>query len=61
MNSKQRWMGGVVLLGGGVLLAALLLRVKKKLTKNMFRFPQLNKYNNNVKILLTKIWFSYNL
>jgi hypothetical protein len=24
MNNKQRWMGGVVLLGGGVLLAALL-------------------------------------
>ena len=26
MNNKQRWMGGVVLLGGGVLLAALLLK-----------------------------------
>lgn len=24
MNNKQRWMGGVVLLGGGVLLALLL-------------------------------------
>ena len=26
MNNKQRWMGGVVLLGGGVLLTALLLK-----------------------------------
>lgn len=26
MNNKQRWMGGVVLLGGGILLAALLLK-----------------------------------
>ncbi|RYZ96174.1 MAG: SPOR domain-containing protein, partial [Moraxellaceae bacterium] len=26
MNNKQRWMGGVVLLGGGALLAALLLK-----------------------------------
>lgn len=31
MNSKQRWMGGVVLLGGGVLLAALLLKGKEEI------------------------------
>ncbi len=30
MNNKQRWMGGVVLLGGGVLLAALLLKGQMK-------------------------------
>ena len=31
MNNKQRWMGGVVLLGGGVLLAALLLKGKEEI------------------------------
>lgn len=31
MNNKQRWMGGVVLLGGGVLLAALLLKGKAEI------------------------------
>ena len=31
MNNKQRWMGGVVLLGGGVLLAALLLKGKDEI------------------------------
>lgn len=31
MNSKQRWMGGVVLLGGGVLLAALLFKGSQEL------------------------------
>ena len=31
MNSKQRWMGGVVLLGGGDLLAALLLKGKEEI------------------------------
>lgn len=31
MNSKQRWMGGVVLLGGGVLLAALLMKGTQEL------------------------------
>ena len=61
MNSKQRWMGGVVLLGGGVLLAALLLKGKEEIDQKHVQVPQLNKYNNNVKILLTKIWFSYNL
>ena len=34
MNSKQRWMGGVVLLGGGVLLAALLLKGKDEIYQN---------------------------
>ncbi|MEB3754696.1 SPOR domain-containing protein [Acinetobacter sp. MD2(2019)] len=31
MNNKQRWMGGVVLLGGGVLLAALLFKGSQEL------------------------------
>ncbi len=31
MNNKQRWMGGVVLLGGGILLAALLLKGKEEI------------------------------
>ena len=31
MNNKQRWMGGVVLLGGGVLLGALLLKGKEEI------------------------------
>ncbi|AOA59234.1 cell division protein [Acinetobacter larvae] len=31
MNNKQRWLGGVVLLGGGALLAALLLKGKEEL------------------------------
>lgn len=31
MNNKQRWMGGVVLLGGGVLLAALLLKGQEEI------------------------------
>ncbi|MHA3055782.1 SPOR domain-containing protein [Acinetobacter sp. ANC 4633] len=31
MNNKQRWMGGVVLLGGGVLLAALLVKGTQEL------------------------------
>ena len=34
MNNKQRWMGGVVLLGGGVLLAALLLKGKEEIHFN---------------------------
>lgn len=34
MNNKQRWMGGVVLLGGGVLLAALLLKGKEEIHQN---------------------------
>ncbi len=37
MNSKQRWMGGVVLLGGGVLLAALLLKGKEEIYQNQLR------------------------
>lgn len=40
MNSKQRWMGGVVLLGGGVLLAALLLKGKEEIDqKNIQAAP----------------------
>ncbi len=34
MNNKQRWMGGVVLLGGGVLLGALLLKGKEEIHHN---------------------------
>ena len=34
MNNKQRWMGGVVLLGGGVLLAALLLKGNEEIGKD---------------------------
>ena len=41
MNSKQRWMGGVVLLGGGVLLAALLLKGKEEIYQNQLRTPDL--------------------
>ncbi len=40
MNSKQRWMGGVVLLGGGVLLAALLLKGKEEIYQNEFKTPE---------------------
>ncbi|NNH88057.1 SPOR domain-containing protein [Acinetobacter sp. ANC 4279] len=41
MNSKQRWMGGVVLLGGGVLLTALLLKGKEEIYQNEFKTPEL--------------------
>lgn len=41
MNNKQRWMGGVVLLGGGVLLAALLLKGKEELHQNNIKHPEL--------------------
>ena len=41
MNSKQRWMGGVVLLGGGVLLAALLLKGKEEIHQNNIKTPEL--------------------
>lgn len=34
MNNKQRWMGGVVLLGGGVLLAALLFKGNEEIEQN---------------------------
>ena len=34
MNNKQRWMGGVVLLGGGVLLAALLLKGNEEIEQD---------------------------
>lgn len=40
MNSKQRWMGGVVLLGGGVLLAALLLKGKDEIYQNEQKAPE---------------------
>ena len=39
MNNKQRWMGGVVLLGGGVLLAALLLKGKEELHQKQVQTP----------------------
>lgn len=41
MNSKQRWMGGVVLLGGGVLLTALLLKGKEEIYQNEVKTPEL--------------------
>ncbi|NNH78431.1 SPOR domain-containing protein [Acinetobacter sp. ANC 5380] len=41
MNSKQRWMGGVVLLGGGVLLTALLLKGKEEIYQNELKTPEL--------------------
>lgn len=41
MNNKQRWMGGVVLLGGGVLLAALLLKGKEEIHQNNIKHPEL--------------------
>ena len=41
MNSNQRWMGGVVLLGGGVLLAALLLKGKEEIHQNNIKAPEL--------------------
>ncbi len=41
MNSKQRWMGGVVLLGGGVPLAALLLKGKEEIHQNNIKTPEL--------------------
>ncbi|NNH02226.1 SPOR domain-containing protein [Acinetobacter sp. ANC 5414] len=41
MNSKQRWMGGVVLLGGGVLLTALLLKGKEEIYQNELKNPEL--------------------
>ena len=34
MNNKQRWMGGVVLLGGGVLLAALLFKGNEEIEQD---------------------------
>lgn len=34
MNSKQRWMGGIVLLGGGVLLTALLFKGANEIKTN---------------------------
>ena len=39
MNNRQRWMGGVVLLGGGVLLAALLLKGKEEIHQNNVKTP----------------------
>ena len=39
MNNKQRWMGGVVLLGGGVLLAALLLKGKEEIHQTQVQAP----------------------
>ncbi len=41
MNNKQRWMGGVVLLGGGVLLAALLLKGKEEIHQNQSQTPEI--------------------
>ncbi len=39
MNNKQRWMGGVVLLGGGVLLAALLLKGQDEINHDRQQNP----------------------
>jgi len=39
MNNKQRWMGGVVLLGGGVLLAALLLKGNDEIEQDHTQAP----------------------
>ncbi|WP_299154923.1 SPOR domain-containing protein [uncultured Acinetobacter sp.] len=39
MNNKQRWMGGVVLLGGGVLLAALLLKGQNEIQQERQQGP----------------------
>jgi colicin import membrane protein len=39
MNNKQRWMGGVVLLGGGVLLAALLLKGQDEINQDRQQNP----------------------
>lgn len=39
MNNKQRWMGGVVLLGGGVLLAALLLKGNEEIKQVEVQLP----------------------
>ena len=39
MNNKQRWMGGVVLLGGGVLLAALLLKGQNEIHQERQQNP----------------------
>lgn len=39
MNNKQRWMGGVVLLGGGVLLAALLLKGQDEIKQDRQQKP----------------------
>ena len=41
MNNKQRWMGGVVLLGGGVLLAALLLKGKEEIHQTQNQAPNM--------------------
>ena len=41
MNNKQRWMGGVVLLGGGVLLGALLLKGKEEIHHNQNQAPEM--------------------
>ena len=41
MNNRQRWMGGVVLLGGGVLLAALLLKGKEEIHQNNIKQTEL--------------------
>lgn len=46
MNSKQRWMGGIVLLGGGVLLTALLFKGAHEIKTN---HEQLNKPQTDVK------------
>ena len=43
MNNKQRWMGGVVLLGGGVLLAALLLKGKEEIHQTQVQAPTMEK------------------
>lgn len=47
MNNKQRWMGGVVLLGGGVLLAALLLKGKEEIHQKQVQTPPAGQLQSN--------------
>lgn len=49
MNNKQRWMGGVVLLGGGVLLAALLLKGKDEIGVPHQQFPDTSEQVENAE------------
>ena len=48
MNNKQRWMGGVVLLGGGVLLACSDLEKTKKFWTNVAQLSVSEKSVNSV-------------
>jgi colicin import membrane protein len=51
MNNKQRWMGGVVLLGGGLLLTALLLKGKDEIHQtNVNSTPSVEKTDLNAQV-----------